>query len=451
MEEIIKELENHLDTLKDKENLEIYNLINSEVLNRTFGEIKNRVIMSEQAGNKDPQKITDSIYTSLIENPEAFLGITETERNQMIARCEEKVKINNYERSYIIHLLSGFIDYMHLTEPQAFLELDKLAEIFKYINLHINSQIKIFTYIVHINHTLDKNPEEETFVPDVNALVEYNYKYMDPDELRAILSEHRFDAFMDDENYPNKRGQEEVKKRYEETKLDFSSRQQACNNLDVLFSREPEDLTEEDYQAIIDNMNEVFFDSIAHRVVKILKKQKDKSLETAQLEENTVEEQNPQDDNSKTIPKIKQRKINQVYYEIGKLYDLENFKVKQTLSLDEIIYILSLMHSINIREDVIEKFLSSVMHHYQKGHPFVIYYESLQKFASFSTNPEIKEHLDMLEYILSDFSIFMCPIEKYIEIKKMVEEEIREINNLIGSDYSYEREQAKKKLMPNEE
>lgn len=451
MEEIIKELENHLDTLKDKENLEIYNLINSEVLNRTFGEIKNRVIMSEQAGNKDPQNITNSIYTSLIENPEAFLGITETERDQIIAQCEEKVKINNYERSYIIHLLSGFIDYMHLAEPQVFLELDKLAEIFKYINLHINSQIKIFTHIVHINHTLDKNPEEETFVPDVNALVEYNYKYMDPYELRAILSEHRFDAFMDDENYSNKRGQEEVKKRYEETKLDFSSRQQACNNLDVLFSREPEDLTEEDYQAIIDNMNEVFFDSIAHRVVKILKKQKDKSLETTPLEENTIEEQNPQDDNSKKVPKIKQRKINQVYYEIGKLYDLENFKVKQTLSLDEIIYILSLMYSINICEDVINKFLSSVMHHYQKGHPFVIYYESLQKFASFSTNPEIKEHLDMLEYILSDFSIFMCPIEKYIEIKKMVEEEIREINNLIGSDYSYEREQAKKKLMPNEE
>ncbi|MCX4365448.1 MAG: hypothetical protein OSJ70_06725 [Bacilli bacterium] len=414
MEEIIKELESHLENLRNQEHADVCAFINNEVL-------------------KD-----DSEY---------YRELTEVEREKMIAQCEERVRIDNYDRSYIIHLLSSFIDYLCLEEHQVFLEFDKLAEIFKYINLNTTSQIKVLLNIIRANHKLDVNSDEPTFVPNVNALMEYEYKYMDKDELRTVFSEHRFEAFLDDETYENRRGRDEVEKRYEETKLDFTVRQRASNTLDDILNRDWKELTEEDYQTIIKNMNEIFFNHLAYRLVKLLKKQKKLANDNEENAKKLGVDTRETSSNTESKPVIKQRKLNQVYYEIGKLYDLENFKTKMPLSLNEIIYLLSLMYSINMESKVIDKFLGSVMHQYFKGNPFVIYYESYDKFVKMSSNSDIKGHLDMIEYLLSDFAIFMCTSDKYAEIKEMVEEEIKAIGDIIGNDYTYEKTCAKKQLI----
>ena len=322
MEEIIKELESHLENLRNQEHTDVCAFINNEVL-------------------KD-----DSEY---------YRELTEVEREKMIAQCEERVRIDNYDRSYIIHLLSSFIDYLCLEEHQVFLEFDKLAEIFKYINLNTTSQIKILLNIIRANHKLDVNSDEPTFVPNVNALMEYEYKYMDKDELRAVFSEHRFEAFLDDETYENRRGRDEVKKRYEETKLDFTVRQRASNTLDDILNRDWKELTEDDYQTIIKNMNEIFFNHLAYRLVKLLKKQKKLANDNEENAKELRVDTRETSSNTESKPVIKQRKLNQVYYEIGKLYDLENFKTKMPLSLNEIIYLLSLMYSINMESKVDRK------------------------------------------------------------------------------------------------
>ncbi|MDE5630032.1 MAG: hypothetical protein K2I70_00380 [Bacilli bacterium] len=451
MEEIIKELEEKLSVLKDQEEEEICTLAFYGTLAKTLNEVDRRIEEASQKGERNAKNISNNIRRDFRMNPDAFIGLTDIERQDLFARCEDRVKECNLERSYTMHILRGVIDYMNLEEPQIFLELDKLADALKYINLQVNSQIKIFSYIIGVNSELSHDLDDSTFVPNVNALVDYEYKYMDQTELRTIFSEHRFDAFMEDEEYENKRGKEEVKRRYEETKLDFTARQQACITLDALLSRDYADLTEDDYKSIVECMNELFFGHIAYRVVKILKKNKeivsngDTSEKTKDQEETKIEE--------KVVEKskIKQRELKSVYHEIGKLYDLENFKAKKTLALYEIIYILSLMYSIHMNEEVIAKFLTSEMHKYQKNNPFVIFYESYDKFASLSDNPNIKKHLEMLEYILTDFNLFICSNEKYAETKQMVDEEIKAINDLIGNDYTYEKERAKKLLLKSEE
>ncbi|MDE6292922.1 MAG: hypothetical protein K2L98_04495, partial [Bacilli bacterium] len=72
-------------------------------------------------------------------------------------------------------------------------------------------------------------------------------------------------------------------------------------------------------------------------------------------------------------------------------------------------------------------------------HPFAIYNQGYDKFAYLGEcNPEVKEHLDMIEYILSEVNIFMCDNESYKSTKKLVEEEINELMRIINGNYTYE-------------
>ena len=446
MEEIIKELEKILEQLEYQEMSDVYVLAVCQYTGMALEEVERNINEnSEQDEEKIKKKVTNTIYNRFREDPDSFTGMSKDKKEQLFDACKEKVQKDNKKRTRIIYLLQGFIDFLKLEEPQIFLEFEKLAELFQNISISINTQLSIVGTIAKMNSNLDDTKRgDRIYLHNSDALLDYTYKYMDYDELYEILRTNQFDEFIKDESYPNKLAQREVKRRYEETKLDYTDIQRACDSLSAIFDKDTKETTEEDYQTIIDNMNTLHFGNLAYRFIKKIKKQNEieQAEEAKKLleEKSTKKGQKPIEKEAK--PMVSQREINHVYYEASKYFDFDLFKPKTLMNLDEIIYILSLLYSIDASTTTITKFLDSVMRQYKKNNPFVISFDSIPKFKSIDSK-EVQEHVEMLEYILSDFNLFMCDDETYTETKKLVSDEISAIMEIINGDYTYEIKEAK--------
>ncbi len=458
MEKIIKELESYYEKLDHQEDLAIMNRVQQEVSGMLNEEINRRVKNRQAAGETDLDRINEEVHNEYVRDPEGFLGLTEEIKDKISMHCQKQIRKEKPELYNNIHNLRGLIDYLKFEEARAFYELDEVSEAFQYINLHVNTQIAIFMYIMRINHKLDMGPDEPTYVADAEALLDFEYKYIKTEELRKILEEQRLDDFFEDKSLKYRKARKEVAKRYEETKRDLTSRQQASNILGAIFEKEAKDTTEEDYQTIIEKMDELFFGHISHRLVKKIKKQKELELNPPVKQEKNVENKTEVNDTSKDKKKKpketpkKQTSINQTIREINKYFELDTCELKEELSLDQIIYVLSLMYSINVEKNKVEAFLRNTMREFKNLHPYAIYNQGYDKFSYLGgDNPEVKEHLDMIEYILSDVDIFICDDATYKSTKELVEEEISEIMRIINGNYTYEEKEAKKLLKENEE
>ena len=199
-------------------------------------------------------------------------------------------------------------------------------------------------------------------------------------------------------------------------------------------------------------MEKLGFGSLYDIVIKQMKKDQ-KAYEREQKQKNSKKEKVSSQDNNNIqeseTPK-KQTSINQTIREINKYFDLDTLELKEALSLDQIIYILSLMYLGNVEDDKVETFLRKSAREFKQFHPYAIYHQGYDKFSYLGgDNPEIKEHLDMIEYILSDASIFICDDEAYKSIKELAEEELKEIMFIINGNYTFEIEEAKQLLKNN--
>ena len=343
MEEIIKKLETILDELQYQESEDIYVLAVCQYLGMTLDEVRRRTNEISEQGEINVKRITDSIYNDFKEDPDSFAGLSKENKEKLFEACRDKVQNDNKKRTRTIHLLDGFIAYLKLDEQQIFLEFEKLAELFQNINIPINTQLSIVGTIVKLNSALDDTePEGHVYLPNNEALLGYTYKYMDITELYEILKANKLDEFLEDESYPNKRAQKEVKKRFEETKLDYTDIQHACDALDAILDKDTKDVTEEDYKIIIDNMNTIHFGNLAYRFIKKIKKQID--IEDVAEAKTPEDKKISEEIKTEKKPKFSQREINHVYYEVGKYYDFDLFKPKTFMTLDKIIYILSLLY-----------------------------------------------------------------------------------------------------------
>lgn len=459
MEEIIKELEQFLKNLNTQINQELFSRVQAKAGAEVREEMRRRVIMGQEAGEGTRGEIAEKLIVELKQNPDKFIKLDDDKKNRLSAECYDEMDKEKPEVQKNKKLLENLIEYLNMDDDQLYLELDQLSKIFQYYNFHVNTQIAIFCHLMRINHKMDLGPDEKTYLPDPDAMINHEYKYIDVKDVLRMFKEKGFDAFFSDTDPKTEKAREEVAKRFDETKRDFTSRQLASNILGTIFEKDVVDITDEDYETIIEKMDELFFGHISHRLVKKIKKQKELELNPpVEKVENTENETEANDTskNTESIVKIaiakKQTSLNQTIREINKFFDLDTLELKESLSLDQIIYILSLMYSINMEKQKVEAFLRSAMREFKKLHPYAIYNQGYDKFARLSNKfSEIQEHLDMIEYILSDATIFMCTDSEYASTKELVEEEISEIMRLINGDYTYEIEEAKKLLKSSEE
>ena len=476
MELVINELEKKLKELEECEFNEVVSLSIDLIVHATANSSSP---LAEVSQKMEKTKAYEAIKNKSIRatpgTRESYIEGINQYNPHLYEECLKEVKKKNEKRTRAIYVLQDLLEKLKSGLTVQLVEFDVLRTIFEYINLNPNMQISTFIFFVNNNAKFYRTEKRSACMPNIKELINHKYTHITIEEVASIIVEKRLEEFFRDENPSNPLGQKELMDHFYATCTDYTDIQETCEKLDTIFNKNVSDLTEEDYDKIVELMTKLSFDSLAHRILRQLKKEQHQAKPTSELEKiigiNSYDILNkreiisnakieiPKKESAKTKktpeeikPKFSQKEINHVYYEINKLYDLDNFKARNTLSLDEIIYILSLMYSIEMDESIITRFLSSSMNQYKKNNAFTIYYQGYDKFKYLSEeNPEVKEHLDMIEYILSDTSIFLCDDETYKSTKELVSEELKEIMPLINDNYTYEIEEAKKLLNTNKE
>ncbi len=466
MEEVIKELEKKLQELQAEEWDETLSLAIDKAVRKTaisdspFSDIASKL---EHAKSYNSIK-KNSIRSVPIES-KIFKENMQQKYPGLYEKCHQEIQNNNQERAHVIYILMDLIERLKSSIAEELVEFETIKKAFDYIGLNANLQLCAFVYIIALNANLHRLTQSKLCTPNIDALIDYDYKYITREEVVQILINKQLNEFFDEKEPKNPLGQQELYERFIATKIDYTDHQKWCDELDELFSKKVYDLTDEDFEHVIELMNNLSFGDLAHRVIRQMKREAASSENISNADEKSIselssssEEKPVSEKRKEKKNKISQKEKRHVYHEIDKLYDLENLKAKTYLSLDEIIYLLSLMYSIEMDENIITKFLESVMHPYQKGNPIAIYYQTKEKFARLGKEtPEIKEHQEMIEYILHDFNdikglnIFMCSDEEYYELKSLIAEEIDALMRLADGNYTYEIEKAKSLLKKNEE
>lgn len=436
MEEIIKELETRLSELIYAEQTDMYHFSVSIV----------------QEGKPKPSHYpTKSQIRESISDHNAFLKNINKENDEFYKLCEREVQASNPERTEIISTLECFIRMLKEENLPAFVEFKQMRKIFKYIGLNPNSQLTIFGIIVKNNAMMNTGDNCHVYLPDTEAILNHHYEHITTEEVFNLLNDGSIEEFLRDKNPQNPLGQKEVLDCLSATLIDRTDCQKACLKIDEVLSKEAEDTTEEDFQILIENMEYLSFGDLAYRIIKKINRYKNSLNKGAPSDEEPENKESEHKEREIPVP-LKQKNINQTLREINKYYNLDTKELKDLLSMNQIIYILSLMYSISMESSIIESFLRSAMREFKNLHPYAIYNQAYDKFVYLGQeNLEIQEHLDMIEYILSETSIFICSKEKYIETKRLIEEEINAIMQIINGNYSYEIESAKNLIKSNKE
>ncbi|MDE6292921.1 MAG: hypothetical protein K2L98_04490 [Bacilli bacterium] len=330
MDKIIEELEQFLEKLNAQMKEEVFNRVQNKAAAEVREDMLHRIKLKETAGEGTRGKIAEGLLQELKQDPMKLIKFDDKRKDELTEECYKEMDKEDPSRQRNKDILENIIKYLKADVNQLYLELDKLSEMFQYYNLHVNTQIDIFCHIMRVNHQMDLGPNEKTYLPDPEAMLNYEYEYIDIKDLRKLFKEKHFDAFLGDKSPKYGKAREEVQKRYDETKRDFTSRQLASNILGAIFEKEVVDITEEDYQTIVEKMDELFFGHISHRLIKKFKKQKELELNPPVEKDEKVE--NNTSKGKKPIVKgetpKKQTSLNQTLREINKYFDLDTFELK---------------------------------------------------------------------------------------------------------------------------
>ncbi|MDE5630688.1 MAG: hypothetical protein K2I70_03720, partial [Bacilli bacterium] len=365
----------------------------------------------------------------------------------LFEHASKSVKDNNSERTSTINKLKSFLNFIKLRMPSIYTQFAILKKLLEELGINPSNQLAIFLETIETNYSCYSQSEFRVFNPDYEKMLNHRFKNFTKEQITDIVKNNKIESFLRDDNPKAKKAQEELIDFMEKNSIDDTDCQKECVKLVQAIRKKMR--TEEDNEIIKSCMDNLHFSDLTYRLFRYLDRKNDEEI-NIEITVGTIEK----DKNSKeevSIPK-KQTNLNQILREINKYYDVDNRELKEFLSLDEIIYILSLMYSIDIQEEVVESFLRSAMREFKSLHPYAIYNQGYDKFVFLSEkNPEVKEHIEMIKYILSEASIFMSSNEKYIETKKLVEEEMKELINLTNGNYRYEIESAKKLYKENQE
>lgn len=143
--------------------------------------------------------------------------------------------------------------------------------------------------------------------------------------------------------------------------------------------------------------------------------------------------------------KMSQKEYNHLFRIVESYYDIQNQKVIKPLSLDEIIYLVSLMYKLNISETEIIKFIKTInkdgLNAYQSelAH-FNAYYE---KMISCSDNDDVKNALTSIKEYMQEMFIPENNND-YLFWKNEIANEMKTVIPILNQDYVYELNEGRK-------
>ena len=370
----------------------------------------------------------------------------------LYCKIEDEIREQNPERTKVLFSIKNLLEYYASGMNTIFTSFKELKNALDYTHISSKQQLSIFVMLTENNGVLGNHKYRNAFFPGYNAITDREYKHTTSKEVTDLILSSKLIDYLVEENPENPEVQREIYEAVKDKVGEELDTYLVSYRMHCLFATKVYDLNEDSFASIRENMETLGFSSLSDLVIKQMKKNQ-RSYQREQEQKNSKKEKVSYQDNNpiqEQETSIKQTSLNQTRREINKYFDLDTGKLKEELSLDQIIYVLSLMYSIDIESDKIEVFLRCAMREFKNFHPYVIYHQGYDKFAFLADeNPDVQEHLDMIEYILSDTNIFICSDDEYTSTKELVEEEINEIIRLTSGNYAYETKEAKNLLKIN--
>lgn len=365
----------------------------------------------------------------------------------LFEKAADYIKSVDSKRNMAIVSLKSFLNFLTIRVPSIFSKFTELKTLLDDLGVNPSSQLDIFLETIATNYSCFSQPNFYVFELDYDKMPKHKFKYLSKSQIVDLIRNNKVEKFLADENPALKDAQDELLSYMEENCTDVTHIQKYCVLLTEMMNKDVR--TEEDNTTIKECMENLSFSGLTYRLLRYLDHKNENNNISVEKEENVKEEkENKQEIETPKKPTL----LNQTLREINKYFNMDTKEIKELLSMDQIIYVLSLMYSINLDNSIIEVFLRNVVRELKKLHPYAIYNQAYDKFAYIGQeNSEVQSHLEMIEYILSETSIFICPKEKYIETKSLIASEINELIGLTNGNYTYEKEQAKKLLIESKE
>lgn len=147
-------------------------------------------------------------------------------------------------------------------------------------------------------------------------------------------------------------------------------------------------------------------------------------------------------DDKKSKLSLSKKEYNTIYNELLTYFDFNNMKPIKFLTLDEIIYCLYLLQALNCHKDTMNNFLRIIEKYNKKQNPLSLYSSLYNKIKLYEEDSELSSKMLELESYLKE--MFITNDEDYLEWKKLFNEELLEIINILPKNYNYEFNETQK-------
>jgi len=279
------------------------------------------------------------------------------------------------------------------------------------------------------------NEKQMNPIPDVEKIRNHKFKRISKKRIAHILDNDMLGDFLA-EDYPTKKVKE-LKTFIEQNPLDISHYVKNCEII-LQHYENPNGLTKEDIDSIYFALMELKVDEKLCRKIKTFLS---KGLVTDRKEKTNVKPVQVVKE-IKEVKTLSKKQTNLIIKELQQYFDFEKMKPTKTMTLNEIIYCISLMIKINADEKNIDNFLKVIEKENRKQNPIYLYANLYNKLMFYKNRVEVYRILNDIDEELQ--KMFICSLEDYDKIKSSIMENMKYVLNYIGNNYEYEKSEAKK-------
>ena len=286
--------------------------------------------------------------------------------------------------------------------------------------------------------------ESESNAFDPKEIDSYPFKTVTPEEVHQLIHEDRYRILMsksEEERTPKENALIEELEEYTKThptNVDiFKNIHQKIN--EHYFSIQ-DSYTEDDIYIFIEqlrklNLSEKYCQILTNYLINEINKRKNKQTISTQ-------KYTPKKIVKSETTSLSKKEINTLYRELCTYYNPDTKVITRYLTLQEIIYCLSIMRKLNFNKESLSLFLKTVekFNRQQEVNPLSQYIELYNKLLYYKDRLDLEDDLSSIESIIQE--MFIVSDKDYVEWKKLLAEELSNLLRSLSGNHDYEIEKS---------
>lgn len=405
--------------------------------------IQKFIIYLEEKEHKIQTQIQNDYSNRLKQHSPYIIDISEL---QKIAENELVIDYSSNGMANEMYTIAEILNVLKIPRNEwknyrrIFMDFDEISILLEESGLKIQEKLDVICYLIEKNLDIYN---DYSVVLDYNDLKQIKIKGMSQIEFKDFLSGKEFDNFLktdiekltEEELQFRERLTEKMRTKKEENHAVIVQEAIKRHFIDKRNTYDENDLAITLKSFRIIGISQDICVTFAYSLRKEMKKRNKATMKEPEVKTTLKKEE-------KTIS---QREYNRIFREIQGLYDIQNHKVIKPLSLEEIIYLVSLLHKIKVQESEIIKCIRMIN---KAG--YSIYENPLAQFTAYYSKmlqcSENKEVNDALNSIIDYMKELFVPESQrdYSFWKTEIAEELKNIMPILNQNYQFELEEGKK-------